>query len=473
MARIIVVGGGVIGMSAAMLLARDGHEVTVLERDPAGAPGDVDDAWASWERRGVNQFRLLHWFHPRFRAIVEVELPEVAAEMSAAGALRISLLDLSPPSARGPRRDGDERFDALTARRPVAEAAIARAAEATPGLDVRRGVAVAGLLVGTPAQPGVPHVVGVRTGDGEELRADLVVDAGGRRSPLPMWLDAIGARPVVEEHEDSGFLYYGRHFRSGDGSYPEVKGDLLTSSGSVSVLTLPADNGTWGVGVITASGDRPLRALKDVDRWVATVSAMPSVAHWIDAEPLDDGVVVMAGIEDRHRSFVVDGAPVATGVVAVGDAWACTNPSVGRGASIGLIHAVALRDAIRGVSLDEPAAFALAWHDATMATVEPWYRSTLAFDRHRLAEMHAAADGQPYTPDDPGWAITGALGFGATRDPDLLRAFRDIVSVLATPDEVLARDGIFEKVLEADAERKGATPPPALTRDQLLATVAG
>jgi phytoene dehydrogenase-like protein len=37
MARILVLGGGVCGLTAGMLLSRDGHEVTVLERD--SAPG--------------------------------------------------------------------------------------------------------------------------------------------------------------------------------------------------------------------------------------------------------------------------------------------------------------------------------------------------------------------------------------------------------------------------------------------------
>ena len=91
------------------------------------------------------------------------------------------------------------------------------------------------------------------------------------------------------------------------------------------------------------------------------------------AKPISD-VDVMAKIEDRHRQFWVDGAPVATGLVAVGDAWACTNPSVGRGASIALRHVVALRDALRDVSPADRLEFAERFEKETAATVEPLFR---------------------------------------------------------------------------------------------------
>ena len=76
------------------------------------------------------------------------------------------------------------------------------------------------MLSGASDREGVPHVSGVRLESGEELGSDLVVDASGRRSSLPRWLTDIGAAPVVEEQEDSGFVYYGRHFRSADGQMP-------------------------------------------------------------------------------------------------------------------------------------------------------------------------------------------------------------------------------------------------------------
>lgn len=468
MARIIVVGGGIVGLGASLMLARDGHQVTVLERDPA-LPPDPDGAWERWERRGVNQFRLLHFFQPRYREVMDANAPDVVAALVDAGALVVNPLRDAPVEVTGGFREGDERHDAVTARRPVAEAAIARVVAATDNLEVRRGVSVVGLLTGDATAAGVPHVVGVRTDGGEDVLADLVVDAAGRRSTLPTWLTDIGAQPPVEERADCGFVYYGRHFRSNDGSVPMAFGPFLQEYGTVSVLTLPADNGTWGVGLVASAEDKAMRSLKNLDVWTNVIKSVPLCAHWLDAEPLDDRVAVMAKIEDRHRSFVLDGDPVATGVVALADSWACTNPSVGRGISIGTIHAVGLRDLLHEMPAD-PVALQQQWYDITMATAEPWYRSTLAFDEGRLAEVDALLEGHPFEPT-PDFEIGKALGAAAGKDPQMLRALLDIVNVLALPDEVFGRPGVFERVVELGGGwRDEHLPGPS--RDELIALVS-
>jgi flavin-dependent dehydrogenase len=313
-------------------------------------------------------------------------------------------------------------------------------------------------------------VTGVVTATGEEIRAELVIDATGRRSPLLSWLVDSGARRPIEEIDDVGFQYYGRHFRSSDGTTPPAFGPLLQHYDSLSILMLPADNGTWGVGLVTSAKDSALRTLKDAHQWTTAVKSYPLVAHWLDGEPLDEQIAVMAKLEDRHRTFVVDGAPVATGVLAVGDSWACTNPSVGRGISIGMIHAVALRDTLRRASMDDPMALALAWHQATLDSAEPYVRGTMHYDRHRLGQIDAQIAGVPYEPNDPAWDLGECLFAGAGSDPDLLRGALRVGCALATGDEVFAEPGMVDKALSVGGPLRGE-PAPGPSRSQLLAAL--
>jgi 2-polyprenyl-6-methoxyphenol hydroxylase-like FAD-dependent oxidoreductase len=464
MARIVVIGGGVVGLGAAMVLAGDDHEVIVLERDPAGPPRDPLQAWESWQRPGVNQFRMAHVFQARFRAILEAELPEVPKALEAAGALRLNLIRSLPAELTGGWRDGDEQYEVLTGRRPLMEAVVAAAAEAAPGVEVRRGTNVTGLTTGVPARAGVPHVTGVQTAAGEPVSADLVVDMTGRRSRLPDWLASIGARRPAEEMDDSGLVYYGRHFRSPDGSTPVLKGPPRIMWSTITSITAAGDNGTWAVVVGASTQDKALRSLRENERWEAAVRALPPVAHWLDGTPIDDGVQVMARLEDRHRDLVVDGTPVATGVVAVADSWASTNPTRGRGASIGMLHALTLRDQLRTASLDDPAEFARGFHAATQRTVEPWYRITHASDVHRLAEINAGVRGEVYESQDSWYQQERALEAAARQDPDCLRANLDINLMLSLPEQALSDPGLRAMVVRLGSgwrEQQPASPDRA------------
>ncbi|MBA2553547.1 MAG: tryptophan 7-halogenase [Geodermatophilaceae bacterium] len=468
MSELLVLGAGLGGLSTALLLARDGHRVTVVERDGDPPPADPELAWSRWDRHGVNQFRMPHYMLPRWRQLMQRELPDVLADLVAGGAAAINPLDLANPKHTGGRWDGDERFHTVTARRPVLESALARAAQNEPGVTVRRGTAIRAVSTGTPTRPGVPHVTGLVTETGEEIRADLVIDASGRRSTVPALLAAAGARPGTEQREDCGFVYQTRHFRArSGGGTPQVVAAFIQDYPGLTILTLPADNDTWAVAFVISARDRELLGLREPRAWDAAMATFPLAAHWMDGDPIS-GVDVIAGIEDRIRRYVVDAGPTMTGLLPVADAWACTNPSLGRGSSIGLLHACALRDLLRDNASDQPGELAMSWDERTRAEVQPWYRLTLDYDRHRLAEVDAHREGRVYRTDDPAWARTKTLANAAGRHPEVLRGVLDISALLATPQEVIDRTGIAE-LLDPAAESRQLPGPD---RTQLLAAVA-
>jgi 2-polyprenyl-6-methoxyphenol hydroxylase-like FAD-dependent oxidoreductase len=470
MPRVVVLGGGVVGLSTGMLLAERGCDVTVVERDPVQVPESPGGAWQDWDRPGVAQFRQPHYLHPAGSQLLADRLPAVHEALAAAQARRFDVLNLMPPfiTDRSPR-DGDEKFVTLTGRRPVIEYAVASTAAGQ--LDIRRGTHATGVLDGAQAVAGVPHVTGVRLADGSELQSDLVIDAMGRRSPLPGWLADIGARNPAEEAEDAGFIYYTRYFRPKDGAAPPP---FLTGLNipfeCFSLLTLPGDAGTWSVTVYLSTHDPVLKEIRHPDNWQAVVAACPLHAHFLDGDPITD-VVAMGGVLDRYRRYVIDGSPVATGVLSVGDAIACTNPSLGRGITLGAMHAAGTADVV-GEHLGDPLALALAHDEMTQARIAPWYQNTLALDRARLAQLDAAA-GRP--------AARPAAGSGARPmrdltvamlyDADVFRAFLEFTSMYALPREVLARPGMADRVTAVAAEHEGAVIPGP-TRADVLASLS-
>ena len=467
-----MIGGGICGLGTALLLARDGHEVTILERDTGEIPDSPQEAWDDWTRPGVAQFRQPHNFMPGLRLLLESELPDVQDALSRAGAAKFDMLNPIPPMF-GDRtaRPVDDKLWTLTARRPVGEWVFADTARREPRITVRRGIQVSELVTGAPVITGTPHVVGVRTTAGETVHADLVVDATGRQSRAPDWLAAVGARQPFEEQQDSGFIYYTRYFK---GSLPQRRGPTLTPLGTMSVLTLPGDNETWSVTIFIAAGDQPLKSLRREDVWTKVIRSCPLHAHWLDGEPLT-GVLAMSGIVDRYRRLVVDGAPVATGFVAVADAWACTNPSAGRGLTVGMLHGAQLRDTLR--NSDRSARGLVEEFDArTERHIRPWYDAQIAADRMRFAEMNALRDGHAPAPPADGLA-NGIQALMSTMafDPDLFRAGLEYVGTITPIQQILARPIVTEAISQAGEALKQRTssPLPGPTRAQLLEISGG
>ncbi|PTM86979.1 FAD-dependent oxidoreductase [Streptomyces sp. VMFN-G11Ma] len=484
MSKILVLGAALGGLQTALLLAGDGHRVTVLERDAHRAPADAESAWSRWRRPGIPQMQQTHLPLARWLQLAEAHLPELVGRMTAAGAVRMNVV-APEPGLRGSLRAGDERFDTLAARRSLLEAAATEAAEAA-GIDIRRGVACRGLHRSSRglhssrdagasgrARSGRQcpvHVTGVETNEGT-LTADLVVDCTGRRSQLPSWLRDIGVREVGEERGRRGFVYYSRYFRSADGALPTSTFPLVVEHGSLGLLRIPADHGSYSVCLVSRGDDLQLRhLLRREAAWSAAVRQFPGAELWLDGHPLTDGVRIMAGLSDRKRNLYDTEHPLVTGLVAVGDSWAFTVPTVGRGLTMSLQHGLVLRDALRRTGTGEPEDLVAEFGRATDDSLAPVYRRTTFYTHHRLAEMDAHAAGLPYR--DPDWSRSRALVRLAQRDPDALRAERAAAHLLPGAREELRAPALADAVARLVPEVEQDLPPGP-SRAELLAAIGG
>ena len=463
--RIVITGAGIAGLTSALFLARAGNEVVVLERDATPLPESADAAF-TWDRRGAPQVRHPHAFLALLRNLLRDELPDVLADLIAAGATEVSWQDSAPETLddRSPQ-PGDEDLVFLACRRTTFEWVLRRAALRTERVELRDGVKVVGLITTPGSSP--PVVTGVETSEGI-VEADLVVDAGGRHSSVAKLLANIGV-VVAEEKHPTGSVYLSRFYRLLPGAVePDRQAFSGGTLGYLGYGIFRGDNRTFSVTVVPGTDDPEIRALIGPARFDATAELIPAVAKWIDPA-ISEPVLrphVMAGLFNRARQFVVDGKPVVLGLVAIGDASVCTNPLYGRGCSLGAVHARLLGDAVRDHG-DDLQALALQLNEGAERLLMPWYRASVMQDEAARQALRGEA---PATGGFASSIFTEGL-FPLTRiDAKVNRAFLRMVNLLTLPEALLADTNLMARVLVYWQARATRPPEPALgpTREEMV-----
>jgi 2-polyprenyl-6-methoxyphenol hydroxylase-like FAD-dependent oxidoreductase len=503
MVQVTVIGGGVAGLGSALTFARRGHHVTVVERDDTPMPASADEAF-EWDRRGAPQVRHSHAFLARLTTILRRDHPDVYADLLAEGATELRFGDdLAPTITNFAPQPDDADLVMLACRRTTFEWVVRRAAIAEGRVTFRTGVGVDGLLSGDAVSgdttagtiaaaatggdmshvPHVPHVTGVRLADGSTLAADLVVVAAGRRGALPEWLAALGVPAIVEEVEDTGIVYFSRFYRLRVGAdVPPRAGAIGGDLGYLKYGVFVGDNRTFSVTLATPTDDVELRrTLAQPAVFDACARQLTVAAPWLDgrAEPITPDVHVMAGLLNRWRDLVVDGQPVVTGAIAIGDTVLCTNPLYGRGCSTAFWGAGLAADALDAHPAD-PRALVVAYDAALRAEIRPWYRATVHQDgeARRVATMLLAGEDPDGDPSDSAAFMRGVFRDGlvpALRlDAVVLRAFVRSFNLLSAPDAMMTDPDVQARVLQVWQDRDTRPPEAPLgprTRDDLLATL--
>jgi 2-polyprenyl-6-methoxyphenol hydroxylase-like FAD-dependent oxidoreductase len=440
--RAVVIGASVGGLLAARILSERFERVTVLERDVLPAPGEP--------RKGVPHGRHAHGLLARGREIVEELFPGVTDELVGAGAL---LGDAGGDAGwfheGGYHARRAHGITTVLVSRPLLEGALLRRVRALESVEIVERCDVLGLAVADGRVAGVRYVRRA-AGAAEELAAaDLTVDASGRGSRAPAWLEAAGyPRPEEEEVEiDVGYAsrLYRRRPGELDGRAAVVVGASPGTTRPVAVLALEGDR--WIVSLGGYLGDHPPLDVAGFAAFADGVAAPEVGALVRGAEPLTEPVPYRVRASVRRRYERCKRFP--EGFLVLGDAVCAFNPVYGQGMTVAALEALALRACLaRG---DSGLARRFFREVARIVDV-PWSISVVG--DLRFPEVAGRRGVRVRLLN---WYLP-RLHRAAHADATVSGAFLRVANLLAPPSELL-RPAILVRVLRATTRRTPARAP--------------
>lgn len=389
------------------------------------------------------QGRQVHGLQPRGGEIIEELFPGFTEETVALGAQLQDTVNDAHWHFNGRRLSkAPSTMATVAAGRPFLEWYVRGRVEALANVTFLERHDVVGL----DTTPDRSRIAGVRVQPhGEEaatepsaLPADLVVDATGRGSRTPVWLEEFGYPKVPEERARIGLGYATRHYRTRPAS---------THDGRTLVVVASAEQPRGAVCtriegdrfVLTAYGilgDHPPTDPAGFDAFLKSL-AVPVVAEFAQsAEPLDDPVAYRFPVSLRRRYEHMERFPV--GLLVVGDGVCSFNPTYAQGMTVAALGALTLRrHLLRGALPRARAFFRDLARDAVAPSWEAMNLNDLAFpgvEGERTLKIRVAH------------AYVALVQKAAIRDPKVAEAFIRVVSLMSGP-ESLMRPGMLLRVL--------------------------
>jgi len=330
MKRAIVIGGSVGGLLAARVLADHCEQVTIVDRDRFPAVGE--------QRRGVPQGRHTHGLLAGGRRVLDELFPGISDTLITRGALDGDIIYGSRWFIEGSclaRRPSD--VWGLRVSRPLLEGTIRERVVSLGNITALQDCAVEGLVESGG------RVTGIRLGGASAIAADLVVDATGRGSQSPQWLEAIGYPKPEEVRAEIALGYATRLFRR---RATDLDGDLAvlipkTPNGKRGGVMLAQEGNCWTVTLYSHFGNYPTSELYGFIEFARTLPAPYIYDVICRAEPLCEGATARFPASLRRRYEKLERFPA--GFLAIGDAISSFSPAYGQGMSCAALQALELR----------------------------------------------------------------------------------------------------------------------------------
>jgi 2-polyprenyl-6-methoxyphenol hydroxylase-like FAD-dependent oxidoreductase len=454
--RAVVLGASMAGLLTARVLADTYGQVTVIDRDELPE--------TPTHRRGVPHGHHIHALLAGGQQALEELLPGLTAELVSQGVPAGDVLADARLYFSGHRlRQAHTGLGLLSASRPVLEGHVRARMRALSNVDFLDDRDVAGLAT-TPDGGRVTGARVLRRADGsaeELIAADLVVDATGRGSRTPVWLEALGYPRPPTERVQIGLGYATRTYRlppdalQGDLAVVQTATPKHPRAGGLQAL----EGDRWLLTLAGILGDHPPT---DPDGFLAFARSLqfPDIYEAVrGGEPLDDPVGFRFPASVRHRYERLDRLPA--GFLVVGDAVCSFNPIYGQGMSVAALEALTLRRHLKRGAEPQPRRF---FRDLARVVDVPWDMAAggdLVFpgvEGRRTLKLRLVS------------AYLTRLHAAAAHDAHLATAFIRVAGLVAPPQSLLG-PGIVLRVLGNGLVRRPA--PPVAHSTETPTTIRG
>jgi hypothetical protein len=393
----------------------------------------------------VPQARHFHGLLARGGEIIEALFPGVTTDVGEAGAIYTDAAQglkwFHHDTWRVRFHSGVQGY---LSSRPLLEATVRRHLRNVGNVRLLDGCTVTGLT----AAAGGARVTGVRIqrGEGPEetLEADLVVDAAGRGTRAPHWLEELGYGTVPVSTVKVDLAYASRVYRRPVDSPTDWNVLLLYAKPPLrrSGIMARIEGDRWICTLWGYFGDHPPLDDEGYLNFAQTLP-MPDIYNLIkDAEPLTPAVIHKFPAHLRRHYEKMDRFP--DGLVVLGDAACSFNPIYGQGMTTAALGADALDQCLKALSAGSLTGLSKVFQAKLATLVEmPWSMATS--EDFRYPETEGI---RPRGLGLVNW-YTGRLIRLACRDPQVAQQFLEVQHMLKPASTLFAPANVLKVLTKA------------------------